>query len=102
MTAFATDEGLDVFQVMENMTRPGMEPERAAAARRCPHRDHAASHPARGGRPVPSGPEASVAEVRANPEVSTGMAPVYGMAASLPAEVVRGLLRAYLDMMFEV
>ena len=30
------------------------------------------------------------------------MAPVYGMAAALPAEVVRELLTGYLDMLFEV
>ena len=44
----------------------------------------------------------SVEEVRANPGVSTGMAPVYGMAATLPAEVVREVLTGYLDMHFEV
>ena len=44
----------------------------------------------------------SVEEVRANPGVSTGMAPVYGMAASLPAEVVRQVLNGYLDLLFEV
>jgi len=45
---------------------------------------------------------ASVEEVRSNPGVSTGMAPVYGMAATLPAEVVRQVLTGYLDMLFEV
>ena len=44
----------------------------------------------------------SVAEVRSNPGVSTGMAPVYGMAATLPAEVVHQVLAGYLDMLFEV
>ena len=44
----------------------------------------------------------SVAEVRSNPGVSTGMAPVYGMAATLPAEVVHQVLTGYLDMLFEV
>ena len=44
----------------------------------------------------------SVEEVRANPGVSTGMAPVYGMAASLPGELVHAMLAAYLDITFEV
>ena len=35
-------------------------------------------------------------------DVHTGMAPVYGMAATLPGELVRGMLGAYLDLMFEV
>jgi hypothetical protein len=30
------------------------------------------------------------------------MAPVYGMAATLPAEAARQLLTGYLDMLFEV
>ncbi len=46
--------------------------------------------------------QASVDEVRANPEVRTGLAPMYGMAAALPEEVIRELLGAYLDLMFEV
>jgi sphinganine-1-phosphate aldolase len=45
---------------------------------------------------------ASVDEVVANPDVRTGMAPVYGMAAALPEDLVRGMLGAYLDLMFEV
>jgi len=44
----------------------------------------------------------SVEEVRANPGVSTGMAPVYGMAGALDAEVVHQLLAGYLDLLFEV
>ena len=45
---------------------------------------------------------ASVQEVRSNPGVSTGMAPVYGMAATLPADVVRQVLNGYLDMLFDI
>lgn len=44
----------------------------------------------------------AVAQVRAHPEVRTGMAPVYGMAGSLPDATVRDLLGVYLDVMFEV
>ena len=36
--------------------RPGVEPERAAAARRGPHRGHAPAHPARRRRPLPRRP----------------------------------------------
>ena len=44
----------------------------------------------------------AVDEVRANPGLRTGLAPVYGMAGTLPDDVVRGLLGAYLDMLYEV
>jgi hypothetical protein len=44
----------------------------------------------------------SVEEVRADPGVSTGMAPVYGLAATLDSGVVHQLLSGYLDMLFEV
>jgi sphinganine-1-phosphate aldolase len=102
VTAFATDEGLDVFQVMENMTRRGWSLnglQRPSAVHIAITLRHTLPGVAdRFLRDL----EASVAEVRANPEVRTGLAPIYGMAASLPDEVVRGLLGAYLDLMFEV
>lgn len=44
----------------------------------------------------------SVARVRADPAVRTGLAPVYGMAATLPDSAVRDLLGVYLDVLFEV
>lgn len=44
----------------------------------------------------------SVAQARDNPEVKTGMAPVYGMAGTLPDATVRDLLGVYLDVLFEV
>jgi glutamate/tyrosine decarboxylase-like PLP-dependent enzyme len=44
----------------------------------------------------------SVEEVRHGPEVKGGMAPVYGMAATLPFRGVVGeLLRGYLDLLYE-
>ncbi len=102
VTAFATDEGLDVFQVMENMTRRGWSLnglQRPSAVHIAITLRHTLPGVAdRFLRDL----EASVAEVRANPEVRTGLAPIYGMAASLPDEFVRGLLAAYLDLMFEV
>jgi glutamate/tyrosine decarboxylase-like PLP-dependent enzyme len=46
---------------------------------------------------------AAVAEVRADPKRSGGMAPVYGMAGTLPARsAVREVLRALMDRLYEV
>lgn len=45
---------------------------------------------------------AAVAETRAHPEALTGMAPVYGMAAQVPPEMVREMLKVYIDLMFKV
>jgi len=100
--AFTTGEGIDVFQVMENMGRRGWS---LNGLQRPP-----AVHIAVTLRHTQPGVadrflddlRASVAEVAANPGVSTGMAPVYGMAASLPEELVHGFLAAYLDLTFEV
>ena len=45
----------------------------------------------------------AVAYVKANPSESGGMAPVYGMAASLPFRgIVRDLLKKYMDMYYKV
>jgi glutamate/tyrosine decarboxylase-like PLP-dependent enzyme len=47
--------------------------------------------------------KAAVEEVRAAPGEETGMAPVYGMAATLPLRgVVRDMLKAYLDLLYKV
>lgn len=46
---------------------------------------------------------ASVAHVKAHPQAATGMAPVYGMASSLPLRGVVGeLLKRYADVLYEV
>ena len=100
--AFAAEDGLDVYQVMENMSHRGWSLnglQRPAAAHIAVTLRH--TQPGVADRFVSDLAE-SVDEVRANPGVSTGMAPVYGMAASLPAEVVRQLLNGYLDLLFEV
>ncbi len=45
----------------------------------------------------------AVAETRANPDAEGGMAPVYGMAATLPVRsVVADLLKRYLDLLYKV
>jgi glutamate/tyrosine decarboxylase-like PLP-dependent enzyme len=100
--AFAADDELDVYQVMENMGRRGWSLnglQRPAAVHIAITLRH--TQPGVADRFLADLAEA-VDEVRANPDVHTGMAPVYGMAASLPPEFVRGMLGAYLDLMFEV
>jgi glutamate/tyrosine decarboxylase-like PLP-dependent enzyme len=102
VTAFAADDGLDVYQVMENMSRRGWSLnglQRPAAIHIAVTLRH--TQPGVAGRFLADLSE-SVQEVRANPGVSTGMAPVYGMAATLPADMVRQLLTGYLDLLFEV
>jgi sphinganine-1-phosphate aldolase len=100
--AFAAADGLDVYQVMENMSRRGWSLnglQRPAAVHIAVTLRHTVGGVA--DRFLADLAE-SVAEVRSNPGVSTGMAPVYGMAAALPAEVVHQVLTGYLDMLFEV
>jgi hypothetical protein len=102
VVAFAAEDGLDIYQVMENMGHRGwslnglQRPAAVHIAITLRHTLHGVAE-----RFLADLAE-SVEEVRANPDVHTGMAPVYGMAGSLPPEVVRGMLGAYLDLMFEV
>ena len=100
--AFAADDGLDVYQVMENMGHRGWSLnglQRPAAVHIAVTLRHTLPGVADRFLTDLAG---SVEEVRSNPVVSTGMAPVYGMAATLPAEAARQLLTGYLDMLFEV
>jgi sphinganine-1-phosphate aldolase len=100
--AFATEDGMDVFQVLENMSGRGW----SLNGLQLPPAVHIAitlrhTLPGVADRFLADLRE-SVEEARANPGVSTGMAPVYGMAASLPAELVHAMLATYLDITFEV
>jgi sphinganine-1-phosphate aldolase len=100
--AFAADGGLDVYQVMENMGHRGWSLnglQRPAAVHIAVTLRH--TLPGVADRFL-ADLAAAVEEVRANPGVSTGMAPVYGMAAALDAATVHELLAGYLDMLFEV
>ena len=100
--AFAAEDGLDVFQVLENMGARGWSLnglQRPAAVHIAVTLRH--TRPGVADRFLADLRE-SAEEVRANPGVSTGMAPVYGMAASLPEELVHAMLGAYLDLTFEV
>ena len=100
--AFAAEDGLDIYQGMENMSRRGWSLnglQRPAAVHLAVTLRH--TLPGVADRFLTDLAE-SAEEVRASPGVSTGMAPVYGMAATLPADVVRELLTGYLDLLFEV
>ena len=45
----------------------------------------------------------AVAYVKAHPQAEGGMAPIYGMAATLPVRsVVEDLLERYIDMLYKV
>jgi sphinganine-1-phosphate aldolase len=100
--AFTTGDGVDVFEVMENMSQRGWSLnglQRPAAVHIAITLRH--TLPGVADRFLED-LRAAVAEVRANPGASTGLAPVYGMAASLPEELVHAMLGAYLDLTFEV
>jgi glutamate/tyrosine decarboxylase-like PLP-dependent enzyme len=100
--AFGADDGLDVYQVMENMSHRGWSLnglQRPAAVHIAVTLRH--TLPGVADRFLADLAE-SVEEVRADPGVSTGMAPVYGLAATLDSGVVHQLLSGYLDMLFEV
>jgi sphinganine-1-phosphate aldolase len=100
--AFGTDDDLDVYQIMENMSHRGWSLnglQRPAAVHIAVTLRH--TLPGVADR-FPADLADSVSEVRANPGVSTGMAPIYGMAAALPAQTVHQMLAGYLDMLFEV
>jgi sphinganine-1-phosphate aldolase len=100
--AFGADGDLDVYQVMENMSHRGWSLnglQRPAAVHIAVTLRH--TLPGVADRFLADLAE-SVEAVRANPGVSTGMAPVYGLAAALDSDVVHQLLSGYLDMLFEV
>jgi sphinganine-1-phosphate aldolase len=103
--AFAADPAdpeVDIYQVMENMSKRGWSLnglQRPAAVHLAVTLRH--TQPGVADRFL-AHLRSSVEEVRANPQARTGLAPVYGMAGALPAEVVSDLLGVYLDIMFEV
>jgi len=100
--AFGAGDALDIYQVMENMGHRGWSLnglQRPAAVHIAVTLRHTLAGVA---DRFLADLASSVAEVRANPGVSTGMAPVYGMASALPADVVHGLLTGYLDLLYEV
>jgi sphinganine-1-phosphate aldolase len=102
VVAFGAGDGLDIYQVMENMGHRGWSLnglQRPPAVHIAVTLRH--TQPGVTGRFL-ADLASSVEEVRANPGVSTGMAPVYGMAGTLPPGVMHELLTGYLDMLYDM
>lgn len=108
--AFAADEsaggtgaGLDVYRVMDEMSHRGWSLNglhRPAALHVCATLRHA--EPGVVERLL-ADLEASVADARARPEADGGMAPVYGMAATLPdRSIVSDVLKTYMDLWYKI
>ncbi|HEY1277032.1 MAG TPA: aspartate aminotransferase family protein [Thermoleophilaceae bacterium] len=102
--AFASaDERLDIYRVMDAMSKRGWSLNglhRPPCLHICTTLRH--TQPGVADRLLADLGE-SVAEVRGNPESEGGMAPVYGMAGSLPdRSVVAGFLRGFMDMWYRV
>jgi sphinganine-1-phosphate aldolase len=99
--AFASDE-LDIYRVMDFMTKRhwnlnGLH--RPACVHLCVTLRHTQEGVA---QRFIDDLRAAVEHVRAHPDEEGGMAPVYGMAATLPVRgAVSDLLEAYLDVLYE-
>jgi glutamate/tyrosine decarboxylase-like PLP-dependent enzyme len=97
----ATD--LDIYKVMAQMTHKGWSLN-GLHKPSCVHLAVTQRHtqPGVAGRFVADLKEA-VEAVNADPEKSSGMAPVYGLAATLPARSLVGeILKRYVDLLYEV
>lgn len=93
-----TEDGLDVYRVMDEMTARGWSLNglhRPACVHLCVTLRHTqAELPARFAADL----AASVEAVRRQPEAEGGMAPIYGLAASVPDRtLVSGFLEQYMD-----
>lgn len=100
--AFASDS-LDIYKILDRMTRRkwslnGLH--KPACAHICVTLRH--TQPGVAERFVEDLRE-SVAYVKAHPEETGGMAPVYGMAATMPMRgLVGDMLKKYLDLIFKI
>ncbi len=100
--AFGSDE-VDIFQVMDAMARRGW----SLNGLQFPSAVHIAvtlrhTQPGVADRFLADLAD-SVQEVRENPATSGGMAPIYGMAASIPFRgMVDDILRRYMDLLYSV
>jgi sphinganine-1-phosphate aldolase len=98
--AFASDT-VDVYRVLERMTRRGWSLNglhRPAAVHLCVTLRH--TEPGVAERFL-ADLEASVAEALSQPVDDQGLAPVYGLAATLPFRgMVRDLLKRYIDLLY--
>ncbi|HEY6780710.1 MAG TPA: aspartate aminotransferase family protein [Thermoleophilaceae bacterium] len=101
--AFAADDALDVYRVMDAMSARGWSLNglhRPSCLHVCTTLRHA--EPGVTDRLLED-LAAAVAEVREQPEAEGGMAPVYGMAATLPDRaVVADVLKTYMDLWYKV
>jgi len=100
--AFASDS-LDIYKVLDAMSRAGWSLN-GLHKPSCVHLCVTLRHTQPG---VPErfllDLEAAVAHVKANPEEKGTMAPVYGMASTIPLRgVVSDMLKKYLDLMYKV
>jgi sphinganine-1-phosphate aldolase len=100
VVAFGSDT-LDIYRVLEQMTARGWSLNglhRPPAVHLCVTLRH--TRPGVAERFL-ADLRASVAEVRSQPAGDQGMAPVYGLAATLPFRgVVRDLLKRYIDLLY--
>lgn len=100
--AFASDD-LDVYRVMDEMTRRGWSLNglhQPACVHVCVTLRH--TQPGVAER-FSADLRAAVDHVKANPAETGGMAPVYGMAATLPFRgVVSDILKSYIDTLYKV
>ena len=96
-------EKLDIYKVMDQMTAKGWNLN-GLHKPACIHICITLRHTKEGvADRFLSDLKEAVAYVKANPSESGGMAPVYGMAASLPFRgIVRDLLKKYMDMYYKV
>jgi glutamate/tyrosine decarboxylase-like PLP-dependent enzyme len=100
--AFAS-ENINIYQVMDNMARKGWSLN-GLHKPSCIHLAVTLRHTQPGvAERFLADLQESVAKVKANPEQTSGMAPVYGLAATLPARgVISDLLKRYIDLLYEV
>jgi sphinganine-1-phosphate aldolase len=99
--AFASD-ALDVYRVSDAMTTRGWSLnglQRPPAVHLCVTQRHA--QPGVAERFLED-LRAAVTDVRDRPAPEGGMAPIYGAASTLPSEDVAGMLRAYMDLWYEI
>lgn len=100
--AFGSDE-LDIYQVLDQMTARGW----ALTGLQHPAGIHVSptlrtSQPGVAERFV-ADLQAAVAEVKANPNASGGMAPIYGMAAAIPDKtIVHDMLKQVMDVYYRL
>jgi len=98
-----TSDTLDIYRVLDAMSRRGWSLNglhKPAAVHLCVTLRHTQPGVA---QQFASDIAAAVAEVRLNPQAAGGMAPVYGLGATLPFRgVVADLLKRYLDVLYKV